>query len=191
MYSIIPYVSKKFIKHYHICFLKMKLEIMDEAQRDCRAEIQVARSTFSVLLRKEKVLTSALGHRSLQLNDRTLVGCPESSWAAPDTAPLCLCRGTRWRGVPGPRSPRSPACHPLQGHRVRKRNSKPPCFASSLRNNQFHRDTNTAHCETSIMKRCPSGIHKRPFFPKHFAALKNSFHSILSWRNVFLSRKKN
>ena len=32
----------------------MKLEIMDEAQRDCRAVIQVARSTFSVLLRKEK-----------------------------------------------------------------------------------------------------------------------------------------
>ena len=57
MYIIIPCVSKKFIKQYHnFFFKKMKFEIMDEAQRDCRAEFpeQVARSMFSGLLRKEK-----------------------------------------------------------------------------------------------------------------------------------------
>lgn len=67
---------------------------------------------------------------------------------------------------------------------------RPPAVLSPLRNNQFRWETNTARCETSVMKRIPCGIHGSQIFPNTFV-FKNSFHSILPWPNVFLFRKKN
>lgn len=176
MYITIPCVSKNFIKQYHNFFkkrwnLKYWMRLRETAEQSFRSPGVCLQGYWG----NKKVLKSALGHGSLQLNDRTLIGCPESIWAVPDTALLCLCKGTRWRGVPGPGSPRSSVCHPLQGHRVRKQNPKPPCFASPLRNNQFHRDTNTAHCETSVMKRSPVGFTKVHFFP----------NTLLHWKIPF------
>lgn len=65
----------------------------------------------------------------------------------------------------------------------------PPAEPLLPQNQPSHRKMNIAHCEIFVMKRIPGWIFF--FFSKHFAAFKNSFHSILSWPNVFLSRKKN
>lgn len=166
---------------------------MDEAQRDCRAEFpeQVARVCSQGYWGKKKSLKSALGHGSTaQLNDRTLVGCPESIWAVPDTiSSLPLPEGTPGGGS-RPEVPRSSVCHPLQGHRVRKQNPKPPLLCLSTQKQPISQGHEHSTLWNFCYEMIPSGIHKSPFFPNTLLHLKNSFRSILSWWNVFLSGRK-
>lgn len=192
MYIIIPCVSKKFIKQYHNFFLKkMKFEIMDEAQRDCRAEFQVARSMFSGLLRKEKSPQKCPGTRVTATKwqdfgrlSREHLGCPRHCSSLP-------LQRHQVEGSPRPGVPQVFCLPSTAGAQSPK--TKPQ--ASLLCLSTQKQPISQGHEHSTLWNFCyemiPSGIHKSPFFPKHFAALKNSFRSILSWWNVFLSRKKN
>lgn len=165
---------------------------MDEAQRDCRAEFQVARSMFSGLLRKRKSPQKCPGTRVTATKWQDFgKGCPESIWAVPDTVLLCLCKGTRWRESPG-QGPQVFCLPSTAGHRVRKQNPKPPCFASPLQKQPISQGhEHSTLWQTSVMKWSPVGFTK-----VHFSQTLCCIEKFLSLNPVLVeclsvSRKKN